>query len=105
MSQIRELPKDPVTQTKDRMAVVAADTAKNMALREAKSWLKPYLPRFLWPLLPGERGTVAGEAQKSVSKWFWGLVSSAMFSLFFFLAVAAVLFLVAAFIGYAVVMG
>ena len=105
MSQVQELPPDPMSQTKRRMAELATDTAKDMAMREAKSWIKGYLPRFLWPLLPGERGTVAGEAKKGVSRWFWGMVSSAVFSLVFFAVVAVVLLGVGLIVVYAVLAG
>jgi hypothetical protein len=99
------LPPDPMTQTKNRLAEVAQDQAKNMAMRQAKSVIKGYLPKFLWPLLPGERGTVAGNVQNGVSKWFWGLVSSAIFSLVFFLLFAMAFVGVALIVVYALVTG
>lgn len=83
-AQSQALPPDPMTQTKNRLAEVAQDKAKDMAIGRAKSFVKGYLPKFLWPLLPGERGTVEGNVRSGISKWFWGLVSSAIFSIVFF---------------------
>ena len=104
-AQLQQLPPDPMTQTKNRLAEVAADKAQDMAMREAKSFVKGYLPRFLWPLLPGERGTVSGNVQSGASKWFWGLVSSAIFSLVFFGLFALAFVGVALIVVWAVVMG
>lgn len=79
-----EAPPDLMAHTRDRLAEVAADSAKNAAERKMRSMLKGYLPKVLWPLIPGEKGTVAGNLQKGASKWFWGAVSSAVISLMFF---------------------
>src|SRR5688500_18353874 len=79
-----ELPPDPLTQTRSRLAEVAADTAKDLAARELRRTIKGYLPRILWPLIPGEGGSVGGNVQKAASKWFWGAVSSVVISLVFF---------------------
>ena len=104
-AQLQQLPPDPMTQTKNRLAEMAADQAKDKAMREAKSFVKGYLPKFLWPLLPGERGTVAGNVQSGASKWFWGLVSSAVFSIVFFGLFALAFVGVALIVVYAVVTG
>jgi hypothetical protein len=89
------LPPDPMTQTKNRMAELAGQTAKNMAERQLRSTLKQYVPKILWPLIPGERGTVEGNVKAAASKWFWGAVTSAVISLVFFavFAIAIVGFL------------
>jgi hypothetical protein len=104
-AQSQALPPDPMTQTKDRMAQLAADKAQQMAIDKTKTMIKGYLPRFLWPLLPGERGTVAGNIESGASKWFWGLVSSAVFSLVFFGLFALAFVGVALIVVYAIVTG
>lgn len=85
-----------LTHTKDRLAEVATETAKDMAWRATVRQIKEYLPRVLWPLIPGEGGSVAENVQGAASKWFWGLVSSAIISAVFFaiFATAIVGFLV-----------
>lgn len=79
-----QLPPDPMTQTKARMTELAGQTAQNMAMREMRSQLKGYLPKILWPLIPGERGTVEGNVKAAASKWAWGAAGSLVFSLVFF---------------------
>ena len=78
------LPPDPMSQARDRMVEMAGETAKNMAMREMRSTLKGYVPRILWPLIPGERGTVEGNLKAAASKWAWGVVGSLVFSAVFF---------------------
>ncbi len=70
--------------TGNRMAELAADSAKNLAIRRFQSLAKSYLPKMLWPLIPGVGGSVADNAKAGVSKWFWGIVTSVVFSLVFF---------------------
>jgi hypothetical protein len=96
---------DLMAHTKDRMAEVAAASAQNMAMRKFQSVAKSYLPKMLWPLIPGVRGSVTENAKAGASKWLWGAVSSAVISLLF-LAFFAMAFLgVGLVIVYAVVMG
>lgn len=75
---------DLLAHTGNRMAEVAADTAKNMAVRRFQSMAKGYLPKWLWPLIPGVGGSVTENAKAGVSKWFWGIVTSVIISLVFF---------------------
>lgn len=62
---------------------VAIDTVK-MRIRDV---LKPHLPYFLQPLLPGVRGSVSERAGRQFSRWvsrvFWGAVFSLIFSVVF----------------------
>ncbi|MCA9491595.1 MAG: hypothetical protein KC621_16800 [Myxococcales bacterium] len=98
-----EAPPDLMAHTRDRMAELAADSAKNAAERKIRSMIKGYLPKFLWPLIPGERGTVAGNVKSGVSKWFWGLVSSAVISLIFLAIFGVAILGVAGVIAYALI--
>jgi hypothetical protein len=75
---------DPMTQARNRMAELGAETARDMAERRIRRFVKSYVPRMFHPLIPGERGSVAGNAKRAVSRWFWGLVTSAVISLVFF---------------------
>jgi hypothetical protein len=98
-----DAPADPLmAHTANRMAEMAGQTAKNMAAREMRSWAKQYVPRMFWPLIPGEGGSVEANMKAGVSRWFWGLVWSAVFSIVFFgiFAIAIVGFL--AITGFAV---
>ncbi len=100
-----EAPPDLMAHTRDRLAEVAADSARSMAERKLRSTIKGYLPKVLWPLIPGEKGTVAGNLQKGASKWFWGAVSSAVISLMFLAAFAVAFLGVGLIVVYAVVTG
>lgn len=66
------------------MAAGAASVAQNAAERAARQALYDRLPKFLHPLVPGHGGSVSGEIQKAISKWFWGIVGGCLFSVFFF---------------------
>jgi hypothetical protein len=79
-----QLPPDPMAQAGARMTELAGETARNMALRALRSRLKGVLPKVLHPLIPGERGTVAGNLQRAASRWAWGLFGSLVFSVIFF---------------------
>ena len=92
-------PPDPMSQTAARLGELAGVAAKDRLLREIRSRLKAVLPKVLHPLIPGERGTVAGNARAAASKWVWGVVGSVVFSVVFFgifgLATAGVLLVIA----------
>lgn len=92
-----DAPPDLMAHTRDRMAEVAADSAKNMAWRATVRKIKQYLPKVLWPLIPGEGGSVEGNVKAAASKWMWGAVTSAIISLVFFAVFAL------AFVGFALV--
>ena len=100
-----ELPPDPMTQTKNRLAEVAEDQAKGYLERQARSAPKGYIPKFLWPLIPGEKGSVGENLQKEASKRFWAMVWGAVFSLIFFGLFAMAFLGVALIVVYAIVMG
>ncbi|MEZ4237207.1 MAG: hypothetical protein R3F59_13850 [Myxococcota bacterium] len=77
-------PADPMSLARDRMLELGAQEARGMAARRIRRFVKSYVPRVLHPLIPGERGSVAGNVQRAASKWMWGLVSSVVISLIFF---------------------
>jgi hypothetical protein len=77
-------PADPMSQAKSRMAELAGETAKDMAWRATVRQIKQYVPRVLWPLIPGEGGSVQDNVKGAASRWFWGLVSSVIISGLFF---------------------
>lgn len=97
------LPADPMTQTRNRMAELAQDQAEGFLWRQIRSQLKGILPKFLHPLIPGERGTVAGNLKAEASKRMWAAVTGLIISLVFFafFAVAIVGFVLVT--GFAVV--
>jgi hypothetical protein len=78
------LPPDPMSQAKSRMAELAGETAKDMAWRATVRQIKQYVPRMFWPLIPGEGGSVQENAKGAASRWLWGLVSSVIISGLFF---------------------
>ena len=95
------LPPDPMSAAGQALARGAADFAQDAARRALIRKIKSVLPRVLWPLIPGERGTVAGKvgdaAKKELSKALWGCGCSLAFFFFFGLAALGV----AATIGWA----
>lgn len=96
---------DLVAHTANRLGEVAAGSARNMALRKFQSVAKSYLPRVLWPLIPGVGGSVADNAKAGVSRWFWGLVSSAVISLLFFAVFGVAIVGILGVIAFAVLSG
>src|SRR3954463_1791220 len=102
MSEQNALPPDPMTQTKNRMAEMAGQTAKNMAERKMRETIKGYLPKMLWPLIPGERGSVEANMKGAASKWMWGVVTSVIISVVFFAVFAIAIIGFLAFTGVAV---
>lgn len=86
---------DPMRLAQDRVADLARDQAEGFLLRQVRSQLKAVLPKFLHPLIPGERGTVAGHLKAEASRRVWAAVTGLIFSLVFFaiFAVAVVGFL------------
>jgi hypothetical protein len=85
------LPPDPMSAAGQALARGAADFAQDAARRALVRKIKSVLPRVLWPLIPGERGTVAGKvgeaAQKELSRALWGCGCSLAF--FFVIGLAA----------------
>jgi hypothetical protein len=77
-------PPDLMAHTRARMAELAQDEAKSYAERKLRSFVKSYVPKVFHPLIPGEGGSVVTNAKNAVSKWFWGLVTSAVITLIFF---------------------
>jgi len=81
------------------------EEAGNLLVRRIRKELYRRLPKFLHPLIPGHRDSFASAAKKGLSRWFWGLVGSIVFTLIFFVAVGAVLLFSALAVGWAVFMG
>ena len=75
---------DLVAHTGARMADLAADAAQDAAASKFREVARGYLPRVLWPLIPGQGGSVVENAKAAISRWFWGLVASAVISVIFF---------------------
>jgi hypothetical protein len=88
------LPPDPMSAAGQALARGAADFAQDAARRALVRKIKSVLPRVLWPLIPGERGTVAGKvgeaAQKELSRALWGCGCSLAFFFVFGLAALGV---------------
>jgi len=86
---------DMASRTAGALGDHAKSTAIGMVQRRIRDTLKPYLPRFLHPLLPGTSGTVAGRAKhaikRSISRWIAGCVFTAVFFTVFFGLVVGVL--------------
>lgn len=78
------MPDDPMTSTKKAMTNVAGNMAANAARKAIIGQVKAYLPKFLWPLIPGEGGSVGGKLQKMATDYMWALIGSILFSLVFF---------------------
>lgn len=90
------LPPDLMTAAGQALARGAADFAQDAARRAVVRKIRSVLPRVLWPLIPGERGPVAGKvgeaAKKELNKALWGCGCSLAFFFLFglaFLGVAA----------------
>jgi hypothetical protein len=75
---------DPATQARNRLVELGTRTAADLGQRKLRQLVKSYVPKVLHPLIPGEHGSVVANAQRAVSRWFWGLVTSAVISLVFF---------------------
>jgi hypothetical protein len=101
MTESQPMPPDPMTAAGNALAAGAQNAAQNAVMRRVRTQLKGYLPRFLWPLIPGERGTVAGAVKKDVKKRVAAAISGLLFSLFFFAAFGAVILFVLGIIGWA----
>jgi hypothetical protein len=82
---------DPMTLARDRMVELGGEAVVDLGQRRIRRLVKSYVPRVLHPLIPGEGGSVVANARRAVSRWFWGIVTSAIISLVFFaiFAVAA----------------
>ncbi len=81
---------DLLAHTGARAAELAADAARGLVARRLRSLAKGYLPRVLWPLIPGVGGSVGANLKASASRWVWGLVTSAIVSLLFVAAFASI---------------
>ncbi len=83
----------------------AKNEAGNMMMKRLRKEMYARLPKFLHPLVPGHRDSFAGAAKKGVSRWFWGLVWSAMFFLVFGGVVAATLLFIVVIVLWAIFVG
>ena len=63
----------------------AVDQARRAMTRRAKQ----YLPRVLWPLIPGQGGDVGTNLQREASRRIWGAITGCGCSLAFFSVFAA----------------
>ena len=79
---------DMRARTGQAMSDHAQSMAAGMIQRKIRDTLKPYLPRFLHPLLPGVRGSVkervAKDVKRSISRWIGGCVFTILFMTVFF---------------------
>lgn len=84
-------PDDLQQHTADRMAELGANVARNAAERKLRSEIKERLPRFLWPLIPGEGGSVEANvgkmAERKASDLLWSVGCTVGFFLIFGAAV------------------
>ena len=72
--------------TQNAVGKAAGDMAVNHARRAVVGKIKSYLPKFLWPLIPGEGGDVVTNIKKAAVEKTWAVVGGCLFSLFFFAA-------------------
>jgi len=54
---------------------------KGIIQNEARREASRYIPRFLRPLIPGNRGTVTGQAGRLAKRKAWGLLTGCVFAL------------------------
>lgn len=85
------LPPNPMEATKAAMSNAAADMATDYARNAVIQQVKQYVPKFLWPLIPGVGGSVGANVQKAASDYMWQTIGGCVFSLIFFGLVAVVL--------------
>ena len=78
------LPPDPMTATKAAMGGAVAGMAANSARRAVVRQIKEYVPKPLWPLIPGEGGDVQANLVKLAKEKTWAVVSGCIISVLFF---------------------
>lgn len=80
--------------TAQRMANLGGDMAQNVAGRHVRAEIKRYLPHFLWPLIPGEGGSVQLRvqhmAERKASDLLWKVGCTAGFFGIFGLALCVI---------------
>lgn len=96
------MPATPVEAMNKALAQRGQEMAGDMIGRQFRSTLKGYLPKVLWPLIPGEGGSVQDKMKEALKKWFWGVVGGIIFSIIFFLVFAVVIVIVLGIVVYAV---
>lgn len=86
-----------------------ADHARNVAVdtvsRRIRYALKPYLPWFLHPLLPGGRGSVVGRIKQNLWRWVTGLIFGLILTLVIFSVFAVGVIAVIGIVIWAVMQG
>lgn len=98
-----DLPPDPMSAAKASLGAAAADSAKRHARGAVVRQIKGYLPKFLWPLIPGEGGTVGGNIQRIIKQRTMSAIFGCLFTLVFFAIFATAILGVVGIIVYAVV--
>ncbi|MBA2322155.1 MAG: hypothetical protein H0V89_13500 [Deltaproteobacteria bacterium] len=98
-----DLPPDPMTSTKTAMSGAAAEMAQSAARRAVVGRIKMYLPRPLWPLIPGERGDARANLAAIGKKKAWAAVSGCIVSALFLAFFAAAFLGVGVLVAYVVV--
>ncbi len=90
--------KDMAARTGAALGNHAKNTAIDMIKRRIRDYLKPHLPYFLQPLLPGVGGSVSERAGRGMRRWvsrtIWGAIITAVFSIVFFAVFAAAILLI-----------
>lgn len=84
VSAAGNLPPDPMTATKTAMAGAATGMAQNAARRAVVRKIKEYVPKPLWPLIPGEGGDWVANVKKLAVEKTWAVVSGCIISALFF---------------------
>ena len=96
---------DPRAATQAAMAGAATQLAQNAARRAVMGQVKAVVPKVLWPLLPGEGGTVGGNLEAMARRRMWALVGSVAFLLVGLAIAGAVLVATALLVAGAVLVG
>ena len=87
--------------TQQRMAEMGKNAAADIAAREARAALRARIPRFLWPLIPGQGGSMEANVDKLVKRKTSDLIWSIGCTVGFFVIFGGAVLVMAAFIVYA----
>jgi hypothetical protein len=82
-------PMDAGAMVGSAVAGLAGNYVAEQARRALTRRAKQYLPRFLWPLIPGQGGDVRANLQREASRRIWGAITGCGCSLAFFAVFAA----------------
>lgn len=96
---------DPAEAVADAVMASAKSAAESRFRRELRS----RIPRILWPLIPGERGSVTENVQREAGRrfrrWVSGVIFSIVFFVVFFSLVCGVFAFAAGSVGWALYAG